>query len=145
MADRISPEQRSRNMSRIRSRDTKPELLLRSALFRRGLRYRLCVRSLPGAPDIVFGRRRLAIQVRGCFWHQHKGCRHGRIPDTRREYWEPKLMRTIRRDAANDEALQSQGWRLIVIWECELKTDEMVGAVADRVSQALRPGLRPGA
>ena len=135
--DKVSPEQRSKNMSRIRSRDTKPELRLRSALFRRGLRYRLCVRSLPGTPDIVFVGQRLAVQVRGCFWHQHEGCRHGRIPDTRREYWEPKLLRTVGRDATNDEALRKQGWRLIVVWECSIKTDEMVATAADEIYRAL--------
>ena len=119
MADRISPEQRSRNMSQIRSRDTKPELLLRSALHRLGHRFRLCRRDLPGTPDIVFVSDRLAVQVRGCFWHQHPGCRHARIPETRRDYWEPKFLRTVQRDAANDRAIQSAGWELIVVWECE--------------------------
>ena len=135
--DRVSSEQRSENMSRIRSRDTKPELLLRSALFRRWLRYRLCVRNLPGTPDIVFVRKRLAVQMRGCFWHQHAGCRHGRIPATRRDYWEPKLSRTMKRDAVNDEALRSLEWQLVVVWECELKTAEMVNSVADMIYQKL--------
>lgn len=137
MVDRISPEQRSRNMSRIRSRDTKPELVLRWSLFRLGLRYRLCRRDLPGTPDIVFVRDRLAVQVRGCFWHQHPGCRHTRTPDTRRDYWEPKLSRTVKRDAINDAALRSAGWNLIVIWECELKGKEMVRTAAEEISRQL--------
>lgn len=140
MVDRISPAQRSKNMSRIRSRDTKPELMLRSALFGLGLRYRLCRRDLPGTPDIVFVRDRLAIQVRGCFWHQHKGCRHGRVPKSRTDYWAPKLERTKKRDADNDRALQELGWRLIVVWECELAQPDQVDAVAHDIFLRLTSG-----
>lgn len=120
MADRVSPEVRSRNMSRIRSRDTKPEKLLRKALYRRGLRYRLCRRDLPGTPDIIFPSAKLAVQVRGCFWHQHEGCRHSHIPKSNRYYWVPKLERTVERDSRNDAALMELGWDVIVVWECEL-------------------------
>lgn len=135
--DIFTPEKRSNVMSRIRSRDTQPELLLRSALFRRKLRYRLCVRSLPGNPDIVFVRKKFAIQVRGCFWHQHEGCREGRIPSSRRDYWEPKLAKTVVRDAANDAALLSEGWQLKVVWGCELKKAAMVEAVAGEIFHRL--------
>jgi DNA mismatch endonuclease (patch repair protein) len=139
MADRLTPEARSRNMARIRSRDTKPELRLRAALFARGLRYRLCRRDLPGQPDIVFPRGRLAIQVRGCFWHQHEGCRHARTPESNRDYWIPKLRKTVARDAKNDVALRALGWGLRVVWECDMRTDEAVGNIAQDIELKLRP------
>lgn len=122
--DRVSPEQRSRNMSRIKGRDTKPEIRLRSALHREGLRFRVCRNDLPGRPDIVFPRQKLAIQVRGCFWHQHSGCKAGRIPSSNLSYWKPKLEANVERDAQKDEALSALGWQVIVFWECELKTDQ---------------------
>ena len=125
-------------MARIRSRDTKPELRLRSALFARGLRFRVCRRDLPGQPDIVFPRERLAVQVRGCFWHQHEGCRHARIPETNRGYWAPKLDRTVSRDATSDAALRELGWELRVVWECEMRTDEAVEQIAKTVDYGVR-------
>lgn len=137
MADRITPEQRSRNMSRIRSRDTKPELALRTELFKLGLRYRLCRRDLPGTPDIVFSAQHLAVQVRGCFWHQHPGCRHARIPGSNQNYWHPKLERTVSRDSANDRALRKLGWQLVEVWECDLDTKEKVAKVSRRIQRRL--------
>ena len=135
MADRVTTEVRSRNMARIRSRDTKPELRLRSALFARGLRFRVCRRDLPGQPDIVFPRERVAVQVRGCFWHQHEGCRHARVPDSNGGYWGPKLERTVTRDAANDEILRGLGWDLRVIWECEMRTAVAVDEIAANIER----------
>ena len=118
--DRLSAERRSFNMSRIRSVDSKPELLLRRSLHAAGYRYRLHVSSLPGRPDIVLPKRRKVIFVHGCFWHQHTGCKDGRTPRSRLEYWEPKLKRNRERDAAAIDELQSQGWRVMVVWECEV-------------------------
>ena len=137
MADTIDPERRSRNMAKIKGRDTKLELRLRSALHRMGLRFRVCRRDLPGKPDIVFPRYRLAVQVRGCFWHQHEGCRAGRPPVSNLDYWRPKLEGNVRRDAEKDEALRALGWRVLVVWECELTTDEDVALVARRVARDL--------
>jgi DNA mismatch endonuclease Vsr len=137
MADRITPEQRSRNMSRIRSRDTKPELALRTELYKLGLRYRLCRRDLPGAPDIAFSAQRVAVQVRGCFWHQHPGCGRAHVPRSNEHYWQPKLKRTIARDAANDTALKKLGWAVIELWECELLTEAQVEKAAQRISRRL--------
>lgn len=125
-------------MARIRSRDTKPELRLRSALFARGLRFRVCRRDLPGQPDIVFLRARVAVQVRGCFWHQHAGCRHARTPDSNRDYWAPKLSRTVDRDAGSDAALREQGWELQVIWECEMRRAEALEQIADHIEKRVR-------
>jgi len=122
-------------MSRIRGRDTKPELALRTALYKRGLRYRLCRRDLPGAPDIVFMGKKLAVQVRGCFWHQHPGCRHARIPASNTDYWRPKLARTVERDRQNDDALTEMGWLVIVVWECDLKIDGAADAIAAEIDR----------
>jgi DNA mismatch endonuclease Vsr len=124
-------------MSRIRSRDTGPELALRRALFGLGLRYRLYRRELPGTPDIVFVGARLAVQVRGCFWHQHPGCRQARIPLSRRDYWKPKLERNVLRDERNDAAIRKLGWRLRIVWECELKSPEMVCSAARSIRRSL--------
>lgn len=120
-------------MAKIKGRDTKPELRLRSALHRMGLRFRVCRKDLPGKSDVVFPRHRLAVQVRGCFWHQHAGCAAGRLPRSNLDYWRPKLEGNVRRDAEKDEALRTLGWRVLVVWECELKTDENVALVAQRV------------
>jgi DNA mismatch endonuclease (patch repair protein) len=135
--DRVTPEQRSRNMSRIRARDTKPEKMLRSALHRAGLRFRVCRNDLPGRPDVVFARQMLAIQVRGCFWHQHEGCSAMRVPASNVGYWAPKLRRTVERDAAKDEALRALGWQLLVVWECELRPDSAVALVTEQVRAVL--------
>lgn len=126
--DVLSPSQRSNCMSRIRSRDTKPEISLRRALWGKGLRYRLKNR-LPGRPDIVFTNRRIAIFVDGCFWHR---CPiHGRIPESNRDFWENKLRDNTRRDADVTQYLKSQGWEVIRIWEHEISDD--LGNIANRI------------
>ena len=119
--DKLSAERRSENMRRIRSQDTNPELALRSLIHRLGYRFRLHRKDLPGRPDIVFPGRRKVIFAHGCFWHQHSGCREGRIPSSRLEYWGPKLSRNKIRDAANQARLEEEGWQVLVVWECELK------------------------
>jgi DNA mismatch endonuclease (patch repair protein) len=121
VADKLSAERRSANMRRIRSKDTNPEIALRSLIHRLGYRFRLHRKDLAGKPDIVFPSRRKVIFVHGCFWHQHPGCREGRMPGSRREYWEPKLRRNQERDAASQACLTGQGWRCLTVWECELK------------------------
>lgn len=125
-------------MSRIKGRDTKPEVRLRSALHRAGLRFRVCRVDLPGRPDVVFPRQRLAIQVRGCFWHQHEDCVGKRLPRSNLDYWKPKLERNVRRDKEKDEALRCLGWRVVVVWECEVRTGDGVAGVVDRVAKELR-------
>jgi DNA mismatch endonuclease, patch repair protein len=123
MADSLSPERRSWNMSRIRSRDTKPELLLRSKLHRAGLRFRVHRRNLPGNPDIVLPKYSTVIFVHGCYWHRHKGCKNATTPSTRTGFWEAKFANNIKRDEQNILALKAAGWQPLVIWECELKRD----------------------
>jgi DNA mismatch endonuclease (patch repair protein) len=133
--DSIDPSRRSENMRRIRNKNTKPELILRSMLHRKGYRFRLHRKDLPGKPDIVFPSLRKAIFVHGCFWHQHNACREGRLPGSRLDYWKPKLKRNQVRDAAALLELKSRGWDVIVVWECELGDE--IPAVIDRLEAFL--------
>jgi DNA mismatch endonuclease (patch repair protein) len=124
--DKLTAAARSRNMSRIRSSNTKPELLVRRLAHRLGYRFRLHRRDLPGAPDLVFPSRRKVIFVHGCYWHQHPGCREGRPPSSNQSYWLPKLRRTQERDDAALRDLTDTGWESLVLWECELANDRAV-------------------
>lgn len=119
--DKLTAERRSDNMRRIRSADTKPELVVRSLIHQLGYRFRLHRKDLPGKPDIVFPGRKKVIFVHGCFWHQHPGCREGRVPSSRIGYWRPKLKRNRTRDAENQARLRDQGWDVLVVWECGLQ------------------------
>lgn len=124
MVDFMLPETRSKVMSRIRSRDTRPELYVRRSVWREGFRYRVHVKALPGAPDMVFAKYRLAVFVHGCFWHQH-GCAISHIPDSNREYWGPKLAKNKSRDKKNKNQLRLLGWKVETIWECRLERDTL--------------------
>ena len=121
MPDQLTPEQRHRCMSRIRGKNTKPELIVRQFLFSRGYRYRINVKKLSGSPDIVLRKYRTVIFINGCFWHAHEGCRYYVIPKTRTEFWEAKFKRNRERDLENYEALHKLGWHVVVLWECQLK------------------------
>ena len=134
MADTVSPQTRSRMMSQIRSTETSPERRVRSYLHRRGLRFRKNLTGLPGRPDIVLRRHAAAVFVHGCFWHQHTGCRDGRIPDSNVDYWRPKLERTQRRDRTHQGQLRQAGWRVFVVWECEICCDRLGELVREIVS-----------
>lgn len=120
MVDSLSKADRSVRMARIHGKDTKPELLLRRALHALGVRYRLHVKGLPGKPDLVFARRRVVIFVHGCFWHRHAGCKVASTPKSNTEFWQAKFTRNVERDASTVAALEAQGWRVIIAWECEL-------------------------
>lgn len=120
MADTHSKDVRSKNMSHIRSTNSKPEETVRKYLFSKGLRYRKNVRRLPGCPDIVLPKYRTVIFVNGCFWHKHD-CGRFVWPSSNEEYWHQKISRNIERDAENQRLLTEQGWRVLVIWECQLK------------------------
>lgn len=120
--DRITPDQRSRNMRAIRSKHTTPEVIVRKVAFGLGYRFRLHDRQLPGKPDLVFASRRKVIFVHGCFWHQHQeGCADARQPKSNQGYWLPKLQRNIARDADHAAQLAEMGWKVLVIWACEIK------------------------
>jgi DNA mismatch endonuclease (patch repair protein) len=119
--DNLSVQQRSDQMRLISARDTRPEMIVRRAVYRMGYRYRLHDRSLPGTPDLVFSKRKEVIFVHGCFWHRHRGCRLARLPKSRTDYWEPKLSRNQERDTRSLASLKDLGWKVLTIWECELR------------------------
>lgn len=121
MPDRLTPSQRHYNMSRIRGKDTKPEMLVRKYLWRHGFRYRLHCRNLPGRPDIVLAKYRTCIFINGCFWHGHEGCRYFVMPKTRVEFWQTKIQRNRIRDKEVIHKLAEMGWHCITVWECQLK------------------------
>lgn len=142
MVDFLSPEQRSERMSRIPSKDTSPELALRRALHALGLRFRVHDKRLPGKPDIVLPRYRTVVLVHGCFWHRHAGCDIATTPKSNTPFWQAKFDRNVRRDQKNAAALEGLGWRVIVIWECELgsrrKVDEAAGRIAAEIGHRPR-------
>jgi DNA mismatch endonuclease (patch repair protein) len=119
--DKLTPEQRSRNMSRIRSRDTKPEKTVRSLLHRMGYRFRINRKDLPGKPDIVLPKHKTIIFVHGCFWHRHEGCKYSTIPKSNTEFWLNKFNDNVQRDKVVQIELRKLGWKVVVIWQCELK------------------------
>ena len=135
MSDIFERAKRSEIMSRIRGRDTKPELVVRRIAHRLGFRFRLHRKDLPGSPDIVFPRYRAIIMVHGCFWHRHPGCKYAYTPKTRVQFWRQKFEGNVVRDRRNERALSERGWRTTVIWECETKNHQ---AVAARIESFLR-------
>lgn len=112
-------------MSGIGGRNTKPEIVVRKALFAAGFRFRLHRKDLPGRPDVVLPGRRVAVFVHGCFWHAHPGCRYAKVPASRREFWEAKLAANVERDRRAIDALLSAGWRVLVVWECATRSADM--------------------
>lgn len=135
MGDVVDGPTRSRMMSGIRGRDTKPEMAVRRALFAAGFRFRLHRRDLPGVPDVVLPGRKVAVFVHGCFWHRHEGCRYTKLPATRPEFWKAKLDGNVARDRRAIEALIGLGWRVLVVWEC---------AVRDKGTLSALPGILAG-
>ncbi|MBR3897392.1 MAG: DNA mismatch endonuclease Vsr [Bacteroidaceae bacterium] len=121
MPDKLSPEQRNRCMASIRSKDTKPEMLVRRYLFARGFRYRVNVKRLPGTPDIVLRKYRTVIFINGCFWHGHEDCRYFVLPKTNTSFWKAKINRNRERDMQKRIQLRLLGWHTIILWECQLK------------------------
>lgn len=143
MADVLTPEQRRLNMSRIRGKDSKPEMLVRRGLHARGLRYRLHDRSLPGRPDLAFPKHHTVVFVHGCFWHAH-GCALSKLPSTRQNFWREKLEANVERDRKAIDALQVAGWRILIVWECALRgpTRLSQAEVCDRAASWIA-GLQP--
>lgn len=132
--DTLTQEERSERMSRVKAKDTKPEMAVRSLVHRLGFRYRLHDHNLPGTPDLVFTRTMRLVFVHGCFWHRHKGCALARMPKTRVAFWKRKLEGNRKRDSRNQNKLRKEGWRLLVIWDCQLKD---VAAVTRTVKRFL--------
>ena len=121
MADIVTKENRSERMSGIRSKDTKPELFLRKYLFHKGFRYRKNYKKLPGTPDIVFLKKKIAVFINGCFWHGHENCNLFKLPKTNRSFWKEKIEKNRNRDKTNFEKLDATGWAVFVFWECALR------------------------
>ncbi len=132
--DNLSRSERSEIMARVRSTDTRPEMLVRKLVYGMGYRYRLHVRNLPGCPDIVFRKRARVVFVHGCFWHRHTGCALARLPKSRLDFWLSKLEGNKKRDDRNKRALQRKGWKVMTIWECQLKKP---ARLADRIRRFL--------
>ena len=135
MPDHLTPNKRSWNMSRIRSGDTSPELLVRKYLYSHGVKYRIHRKNLPGKPDIVISHLKTAIFVHGCFWHQHDGCSRANLPKSKKHYWIPKLQKNTERDRINISTLIDMQWNVIVIWECETKTLENLAEINGLISR----------
>lgn len=121
MADVMTPEQRHKCMAAVKGKDTKPELIVRKYLFSRGLRFRVQVKNLPGRPDIALPKYKTVIFVNGCFWHGHEGCKYFHIPKSNVEFWKSKIERNIARDNRNEAELKALGWRVIRVWECDIR------------------------
>lgn len=137
MPDTVSKERRSEIMSHIKSKNTSIEVLVRKQLFALGYRYRINYKKLPGKPDIVFTKKKVAIFIHGCFWHGHEiGCRYSHIPQSRQEYWTEKINRTKARDIDHIAKLESDGWQVLIIWECEVKKN--LSDVIDRIVNFLQ-------
>ena len=140
MTDNRTQVQRHNNMAAIHSADTKPELRLRHALWRRGFRYRVNVRRLPGSPDIVLPKYRTVIFVHGCFWHGHKGCRSYTVPKSNTEFWVAKVARNQERDQEVWRQLEAKGWSVVIVWECELKKAALEATVERVAEEIVRNG-----
>ena len=138
MADKLNTQQRHHCMSRIRGKDTKPELLVRKGLHARGFRFRLQDRKLPGRPDIVLPKYGVAIMVNGCFWHSHRGCQYATKPRSNVEFWETKIARNKHRDEVTSAHLEALGWTVIIVWECELRGKEKAEARIQTLAEEIR-------
>ena len=138
MSDTLSQTQRSYNMSRIRGKNTKPEILVRKGLHARGFRFRLHNKKLPGSPDIVLPKYGVAIMVNGCFWHGHKGCRYATKPKTNVGFWETKIARNRHRDEVTNAHLEALGWHVITVWECELRGKSNVETRLEELADEIR-------
>ena len=141
MADSLTPEKRSWNMSRIRSKDTSDEVLVRKYLFSKGYRFRKNDKRYPGKPDIVLPKYKTVIFINGCFWHRHEGCPRATTPKSNLDYWLPKFERNVNNDKLHKEQLESMGWHVIVIWECELKKKKFQETM-DRLESELQVQMK---
>ena len=133
MADRFTTVERSRIMSRVRSKNTKPELLTRSILHRCGLRFRLHQTGLPGTPDIVLRKYKAVVFVHGCFWHRHRGCKRSKTPKSNQNYWDIKFKKNVERFKKQRVLLEKLGWRVFVLWECETKNPDNIIELARKL------------
>lgn len=135
--DIISEERRSWNMSRIKGKDTKPELVVRSILHKMGYRFRLHRKDLPGTPDIVLPKYKTVIFLHGCFWHRHKGCKYAYTPKSRVKFWKDKFAETVKRDKQHLKQLKENGWEVFIVWECETKDMDKLKKIINKISQEI--------
>ena len=138
MADFLSPAERSKRMSRIRGKDSRPELLLRRALHALGFRYRLHGAGMPGTPDLVFPKYKAVVFVHGCFWHRHSGCKIATTPKSNTSFWLAKFEKNVARDQRATAGLKSSGWTVLVAWECEVSTQAKAAMAAARIGSLLK-------
>lgn len=138
MVDTLTPVERSARMALIRGKDTVPELTFRKAIHALGMRYRLHAKDMPGKPDLVFPRFRTVIFVHGCFWHRHEGCKVASTPKSNVDFWLEKFKKNTDRDARNIQALESMGWKVIIVWECEVSTSVNAEATAKRIADIIK-------
>jgi DNA mismatch endonuclease (patch repair protein) len=144
--DTLTVSQRSERMSRIRSKDTKPEMAVRRAVSSLGYRYRLHRKDLPGKPDLVFPGRRKVLFVHGCFWHAHEGCKVANLPKSRTRFWEAKFSYNRTRDKANKSALRKLGWKVLIVWECEVRNEQkLLGRIRSYLGPLEQPASERGA
>lgn len=136
MTDTLSKEERSRVMAKVKSRDTKPEKKVRSLLFSLGFRFRLCQKNLPGKPDIVLKKYKTVVFVHGCFWHGHENCKKARVPKSNVEFWKNKIERNKQRFNEVAGQLRAQGWKVVVVWECEIENDFENRKLVDAITEA---------
>ena len=144
MVDVVSPADRSRIMAGIKGKNSQPELLVRRMLFASGYRFRLHRRDMPGTPDIVMPRRKVAIFVHGCFWHHHQGCRYAKMPATRPSFWKAKLEANVERDRRAVEKLQALGWRVLCVWECSTRDAEAAAGLQGAMNSWIESSERLG-
>lgn len=135
--DSLTKEQRSWVMSRVRSKDTTPERIIRSFLYQQGFRFRLHEKNLPGSPDIVLPKYRTVIEIRGCFWHRHPGCKVAGMPLSNVDFWNAKFERNVARDKRNEVAINNLGWNLIVVWGCQVRDK----AILNRLPARIKAGI----
>lgn len=143
--DKLDKDKRSKIMAKIRSKNTKPEIILRQALYKKGIRYRINYKKIPGTPDIVLTKYQTAIFINGCFWHGHENCKIAHIPKTNTAYWENKINKNKERDKNTTMQLLAMGWQVIVIWECEIKKnnlEEILVNIQDKISKYPLPSFQ---
>lgn len=133
MSDSLTPEHRSKNMAAIKGKNTKPELEVREFLHHQGYRYRLHRKDLPGKPDITLNKYKTVLFINGCFWHRHEGCQFAYNPKSNIEFWQQKFKKNVENDLKKHDALMAQGWKVIVVWECEIKNQTYKGWICQRI------------
>ncbi len=142
MADKLTREKRSWNMSRIRGKDTEIEIKVRKYLFSRGFRFRKNVTDMPGKPDIVLPKYKTVIFIHGCYWHRHAGCKNCTTPNTNREFWLEKFEKNIQNDSKHQQELEAAGWKVLILWECEIEND--FNRLMDNLVSELQRPAQPG-